>query len=330
MPGTVISSALVLLVLVAGCGDAPETGGGAADAGTRKAAGGFIDRAAENGIDFKMAFLPAEQGEHFKVNLYDHGTGVVVGDIDGDGDDDVYFLNQLGANALYRNDGEARFTNVTAEAGPVALADRICVAGACDDIDNDGDQDLFVTSTRGGNALLVNDGTGKFTDGTKAAGLEHVGHCQGVSIFDADGDGDLDILVACTAQWTIDTFDAESRYYPGAGDLFQLIDSDVEFNIFYRNNGDGTFTDGTDASGLRGVGWGSDIAVFDYDEHGDLDVYVGNMFGSSQLYANDGKGVFKDVTRDVLDRTPWGTTGVNVLDYDGDGKLDLLAVDQFG
>ncbi len=69
---------------------------------------GFREAAKESGITFRMAFLPSEQGENFKTNLYDHGCGVVVGDFDGDGHDDVYFLNQLGRNALYKNKGLGR------------------------------------------------------------------------------------------------------------------------------------------------------------------------------------------------------------------------------
>src|SRR5688572_24546122 len=74
-----------------------------------EASGGFVEAAAAAGINFKMAFLPNEQGETFKINLYDHGCGLAVGDYDGDGLDDIYFLNQLGANALFRNQGDGTF-----------------------------------------------------------------------------------------------------------------------------------------------------------------------------------------------------------------------------
>ena len=120
---------------------------------------GFRDVAAESGIDFHMNFLPDEQGEKFKINLYDHGSGVVVGDYNGDGHADVYFLNQLGPNTLYKNKGDGTFVDVTDEAG-VALSDRICVGATFSDYDNDGDQDLYVTSTRGGNVLFQNGGKG--------------------------------------------------------------------------------------------------------------------------------------------------------------------------
>src|SRR5690242_3469221 len=84
---------------------------------TRRASEGFEERGLESGITFRMAFLPGEQGEKFKVNLYDHGCGVAVGDYDGDGHDDIYLVNQLGENALYHNNGDGTFTDVTKHAG---------------------------------------------------------------------------------------------------------------------------------------------------------------------------------------------------------------------
>src|SRR5215471_434100 len=87
---------------------------------------GFKESARESGLTFRMAFLPNEQGEKFKINLYDHGCGVAVADFDGDGYEDVYFLNQLGPNALYKNRGDGTFVDVTKQAG-VTLGDRICV-----------------------------------------------------------------------------------------------------------------------------------------------------------------------------------------------------------
>src|SRR5947209_20238538 len=131
---------------------------------------GFRECATEVGITWRMNFLPQEQGEKFKINLYDHGCGLAVGDFDGDGFDDVYFVNQLGKNALYRNKGDGTFEDVTDKAG-VGLGDRVCVAATFVDYDNDGRQDLFVTSTRGGNVLFKNKGDGTFENVTAKAGL---------------------------------------------------------------------------------------------------------------------------------------------------------------
>src|SRR5262249_5879853 len=129
----------------------------------------FWECATEVGITFRMAFLPGEQGAKFKINLYDHGCGVAVGDFDGDGLADIYFCNPLCSNALDRNNGDGTFTDVTERAG-VGLGDRVCVAATFVDYDNDGHQDLYVTSTRGGNVLFHNNGDGTFTDVTRKAG----------------------------------------------------------------------------------------------------------------------------------------------------------------
>src|SRR5262249_18312160 len=136
---------------------------------------GFRNVARESGLTFRMAFLPEEQGENFKINLYDHGCGVGIADFDSDGLEDVYFCNPLGPNALSGNKGDGTFEDVAQQAG-VALGDRICVAATWADYDNDGLPDLYVTSTRGGNVLFKNLGEGKFKDVTKEAGLTLIGH----------------------------------------------------------------------------------------------------------------------------------------------------------
>src|SRR5258708_3651916 len=124
---------LVVLVVTAGMNRFFTTGTGPnpsddlddLDTPYQECANGFREGAREAGITFRMAFLPGEQGENFKINLYDHGCGVVIGDYDNDGHDDVYFLNQLGPNVLYRNKGDGTFEDVTEKAG-VGLGDRVC------------------------------------------------------------------------------------------------------------------------------------------------------------------------------------------------------------
>jgi hypothetical protein len=286
---------------------------------------GFREAAQDSGITFRMAFLPNEQGEKFKVNLYDHGCGVVVGDYDADGHDDIYLLNQLGPNGLYKNAGNGTFTDATATAG-VGLGDRICVGATFADYDNDGDQDLYVTSTRGGNVLFQNQGNGTFQDATDKAGLALVAHSQTAAFFDCDNDGYLDLLVTNSAQWIFD-YDDDSRYFRGGENLWELAASPKEYNVLYRNNRDGTFTDMTAQAGMEGPGWGGDVAAFDYDEDGYVDLFVTNMFGRSRLYRNLGSGKFADVTQETLGRTSWGAIGSKAFDYNNDGRLDLLVAD---
>jgi hypothetical protein len=290
------------------------------------AGSGFQERAREAGIAFRMHFLPKEQGEPFHINLYDHGSGLAAGDYDNDGREDIYFLNQLGPNALYRNVGDGSFVDVTAKAG-VAIGNRVSVGATFADYDNDGWADLFVTTTRGGNVLFHNRGDGTFEDVTAAAGLSHVGHSQTPVFFDYDNDGYLDLFLTNTAHWSTDVFDSAARYFEGKPDLGSLLTSAKESNILYHNNGDGTFTDVTERAGLRGRGWAGDVAVFDYDEDGFLDLFVPSMVGRGQLYRNTGHGTFRDVTAETLGRTPYGAVGCKVFDYDGDGRLDLFVVD---
>jgi len=308
---------------IAGCNTSTPPAGKPAVAIT---AAGFQESAASSGIDFTMHFLPSEQGEHFKINLYDHGCGVAVGDYDGDGYEDIYFLNQLGRNALYRNKGDGTFVDVTDQAG-VALGDRVCGSAVFADYDNDGHQDLFVTSTRGGNVLFHNDGNGKFTNVTAKAGLTHVGHSQAALFFDYNRDGLLDLFITNTASWTTEEYNSEGKYYTGLSGLTALAKSPIEYNILYRNNGDGTFTDVTKRAGLKGLGWSNDATAFDYDEDGWIDLFVTNMFGRSQLYRNNHDGTFEDVTLKTLGKTSWGGMGAKAFDFNNDGKLDLYTVD---
>jgi hypothetical protein len=299
--------------------------GGAPEGPKRNHPPGFREMAAEAGITFRMCFLPNEQGANFKINLYDHGCGVAVGDYDGDGHDDIYFTNQLGPNALYRNRGDGTFEEVAEKAG-VALGDRICVGATFADTRNNGRQDLFVTSTRGGNVFFRNQGDGTFKDATREAGLTYVGHSQTAVFFDFDNDGHLDLLVTNTGRWTTNGFDTRQKYYPGKN-FAEGFNNPKEPNILYRNRGDGTFENVTAKAGFKDRGWSGDVAVFDYNGDGYLDLLVTNMFGPSTLYRNNGDGTFTDVTRKVLGPTSFGSIGAKAFDFNNDGKLDLLLVD---
>ena len=319
LPIILIISAFVALVFLAGYG--VLTGR------AERRSSGFVERARQAGITFEMHNLPNEQGEQrFRINLYDHGSGLAIGDFDNNGRDDIYFLNQHGSNALYRNNGDGTFQDVTAEAG-VAVDGRVSVAASFADYDNDGNEDLFVTTTRGGNILFHNRGDGTFEDVTDKAGVAHVGHSQTAVFFDYDNDGYLDLFLTNTAHWTTDTFDFANRSYEGKASLPALMTSPIEHNILYHNNRDGTFSDVTAASGLTGRGWAGDVAVFDYDDDGLLDVFVPSMFGRGQLFRNNGNGTFTDVTAQTLVKTSHGAIGAKVFDYDGDGRLDLFVVD---
>src|SRR4051812_533560 len=162
----------------------------------------FADRQKDSGITF-VHHIVDDAGIHYKAVHYDHGSGIAVADVDGDGLYDIYFVNQVGGNELWKNVGHGRFAPITNEAG-VGLQGRISVGASFADIDNDGDQDLFVTTVRGGNALFENDGHGHFKDITAEAGVALAAHSSGAVFFDYDGDGLVDLLVCNVGRYTTD------------------------------------------------------------------------------------------------------------------------------
>src|SRR4030095_6286890 len=139
----------------------------------------------------------------WKPAHYDHGTALAVADVDGDGRPDLYFVNQLGANQLWRNLGGGQFEDITARAG-VALEGRIHAGASFADVDNDGDPDLFVTTVRMGNVLFENLGGGRFRDITREAAVDYTGHSSGSIFFDFNNDGLLDLFVANVGRYTTD------------------------------------------------------------------------------------------------------------------------------
>ena len=142
-----------------------------------------------------------DAGKIYKAVHYDHGNGIAVADVDGDGRLDIYFVNQVGGNQLWRNVGGGRFENITAAAG-VGVPAKVSVSASFADIDNDGDADLYVTTVRGGNMLFENDGKGRFKDVSKASGLDYVGHSSCAVFFDYDRDGKLDLFLVNVGRYT--------------------------------------------------------------------------------------------------------------------------------
>lgn len=260
------------------------------------------------------------------------GMGCSMGDVDGDGFGDLYVAN-YGANVLYHNDGDGTFSDVSKKAG--VEGSQFTTSTAFFDADNDGDLDLYVATylaydihapsdrkctyagyeiycgpqglARDGDVLYRNDGTGTFTDVTRASGVSWANHYYALGVLpaDFDGDGDTDIFVA----------------------------NDKTPNLMFHNAGDGTFVEhglqaavAYNADGNEEASMG--VAAGDYDGDGMIDLYVTHFFRESNtLYRNVGTGTFQDVTRDVgleqptLNFLGWGT---QFLDFDSDGDLDLF------
>lgn len=286
----------------------------------------FTDRQQASGITFRHRIVH-DAGKRYKAVHYDHGNGILAADVDGDGLIDLYFLNQIGPNALYKNLGHGRFRDVTRESG-AAVGDRVCVGGAFADIDNDGDPDLYVTTVRTGNLLFENDGHGVFTDMTERSGLGYRGHSSGAVFFDHDRDGLLDLFVANVGHFTTDEYDPQG-YYVGRERAFHLhLDRRFdEPSRLYKNLGHGRFQDVTEAVRLDAVGWNGDATAVDSNNDGYPALYITNMQGEDHLLENAGGTSFRDVTHAVFPKTSWGTMGVKFFDVDNDGLLDLMTTD---
>jgi enediyne biosynthesis protein E4 len=286
----------------------------------------FQDRLAESGITFQN-IATDDALRDYKAVHYDHGNGLVAADVDGDGKIDLYFLSQLGENQLWKNLGNGKFENVTAAAG-VAMKDRISVAAAFGDIDNDGDPDLFVTTVRMGNALFENIGGGKFRDISQAAGVAYSGHSSGPVFFDYDRDGRLDLFVSNVGRYTTDKR-GRGGYYVGMTDAFagHTFPERTELSLLYRNLGNNKFEDVTKATGLHDPGWTGDASFNDLNNDGWPDLYALSMQGSNHYFENQGGKSFKDRTADLFPRTSWGAMGIKFFDPDRDGDADLYLTD---
>lgn len=285
----------------------------------------FVDHIESSGIRFLQRVVD-DAGRNYKGVHYDHGNGVAIADVDGDGHEDLYFTTQLGRNQLWRNRGDGTFDDWTRRAD-VGLGERVSVTASFADLDNDGDPDLFVTTVNDGNVLFENQGEGRFVDVTERAGLGYSGHSSAADIFDFDNDGRLDLYLANIGQYTGDE-KGRAGYDVGFEDAFSghLFPERTEHSILYRNLGDGTFEDVTEAMGLDDGSWTGDATPIDADGDGDQDLYVLDMQGDDDYYENqDGQ---RFVHRpEVFRKTPWGSMGVKAFDWDNDGSLDLFVSD---
>ncbi|MCG8467957.1 MAG: VCBS repeat-containing protein, partial [Gemmatimonadetes bacterium] len=287
-----------------------------------------------------------------------HGTGVALGDIDGDGWIDVYlpFLDR--PNVLYRNLGGWRFEDVTTRAG-VGLAGAMSRGAVFADSDGDGDLDLFVSIHGGPNRLLVNDGTGVFQP-TEAGFVGSFG-TNTLALADVDGDGDLDPYFANykIAQGD-DLFSPAERMLrdhvrPEGDELVVQPPYDEHYRILrvgerqlrveladpdelYWNDGAGRFepVDPTGGTFLDSSGepiaeaprdWGLVARFFDADDDGDPDLYVANDFGSRDgIWLNQG-GRFRAASGLAVRTTSASSMGVDFSDVEGDGDTDFVTTE---
>jgi tetratricopeptide (TPR) repeat protein len=273
------------------------------------------------GIDHWRTVLDGASG----IDVYGH-NGVSIGDIDGDGFDDLYVCQPAGLpNRLFRNRGDGTFEDITDSAGVGVLENTACALFA--DIDNTGRQDLIVVRATGP-LLFRNQGLGKFRlqpDAFQFA-TPPQGTFTGAAIADYDRDGWLDIYFCLYA------------YYQGTDQYrYPMPYYDAENgppNFLLRNNRDGTFRDVTKPSGLDQnntrfsfcCSWGN---YRGQPGQSGPDLYVVNDFGRKNLYRNNGDGTFSDVAQQAGVEDVGAGMGVSWLDFDRDGREDLYVADMW-
>lgn len=326
---------------------APETGGAeTCEVITQEGDGGaydsnvpmdtsarFVEVTDRSGVAF--TYQNGEEAGHFSI-VESLGGGIALCDYDIDGDPDLFITGggEYGTDhdihgrspAFYRNEGNWTFSEVTEESG-AKVAPYYSHGVAAGDWDSDGFPDLLITGY-GGLLLYHNQGDGTFQEITEVAGLNDRLWSSSAAWGDVDRDGDLDLYVAHYADWSFDNHPFCQGPTPDQREVCAPRNFAPLPDVFYANNGDGTFRNASREVGLRNDGKGLGVVIADIDLDGDLDIYVCNDTTENFLYRNDGTGHFQEIglisATSVDDRgIADGSMGVDLGDYNLDGLPDI-------
>jgi len=305
-------------------------------------------------------FTNTLQGEASATNAVAHnGAGVAIGDVDGDGWQDIYLCNLQGPNRLYRNLGDWHFKEM--DPGEAACPDQFSTGATFADVDGDGDLDLLVNGIAAGTRLFLNDGSGRWTE-VKDSGFSSTASATSLAVADIDGDGDLDVycthyidvmhlidpttrfsLMKREGRWLVTKVNDQPTTSARLKDRFEALpDGKVrelpEVHGLYRNDGHGHFRAIQFEPGMfsdelgRAIGpyrdWGLSAMFRDINGDGAPDLYVCNdNVSPDRIWINSGQGRFRAIDPFCFRHTSRSSMGVDFGDLDRDGHDDLIVVD---
>jgi len=281
------------------------------------------------GVTFANTITPTDSLNAATDAYIYNGAGVGVGDIDNDGLPDLFFAGNMVSSRLYLNKGDMRFEDITAAAG---VATHGWASGVTMvDINHDGWLDIYVsrsgpewtTPAERTNLLFINNGNRTFTEAAAQYGIADSGFTTHAVFLDYDRDGDLDLFLLNNSPY--DFVRGQLAFLPPG----VQGESPNSYNELYRNNGDGSFTNVSAAAGiLRDVGYGLGVAVADINGDGWPDIYVSNdITPNDVLYINQRNGTFRNMAGAWLKHTSYAGMGVDIADFNGDGRPDIVQAD---
>ena len=283
---------------------------------------------AETGIDFNNTLEYKDDLNIIEYLYYYNGGGVAVGDIDGDGLEDLYFSSNQGRDRLFKNQGSLDFIDITEQAN-LDQSTSWSTGVTMEDINGDGLLDIYVckvgnyNSLRAHNLVYINQGNGTFLEMSKGLGLDFSGFSTQAAFLDYDLDGDMDMYLLNHNVHSINSYGSIDKRYE--------VDS-LAGDRFYENqmNETGKFVDKTLDTGIYSspLGYGLALGIADINDDGWPDIYVGNDFHENDyIYLNNQDGTFTESLHSLITHTSRFTMGVDIADLDGDNKDDIYTTD---